>query len=63
MNNDITVLTIFGKPFIEYMNEQFPATVGHIPLKKYFDKVQEMQEELERANNQIDQLLDDRNYL
>lgn len=32
---------IFGKTIVEYLHEQFPATVGHIPLDLYFQGLSE----------------------
>ena len=32
---------ILGKPVEQYLHEQFPATVGHIPLRDYFKGISE----------------------
>lgn len=32
-------MTEKSKQFLEYLNEQFPATVGHIPLKNMINDI------------------------
>lgn len=33
---------IEGRPFLEYMHYQFPATVGHVPLMDYYTRLQQL---------------------
>ncbi len=49
-------MTQQGKDFILYMYQQFPATVGHIPMKEMVDKIEQnvRQSALDEAAELID---------
>lgn len=37
--DELVGLKIQGKSLRDYLTEQFPATIGHVPLREYFDRL------------------------